>query len=447
MSARGVRALVTLCVAVAAFVAGYLVGRSGAPEPRESAPASRAEPSSESIPARDVERASSRPRHRADTEPAAPSPATESAAAPVDAPAERPAVTVRFVVRDRAGAPLAGATVESDTWGGVELTSSVTISTRPSDADGAITAHVPENEPWPIGVTVRRDGYAESEVLVSLDSARGGAVDVDLDRLVEVIGRCVDRGGQALAGIRVLGQGLFPQTATDAAGRFRLARVAQTGAYVRFFPDGRPLAAARAEVPSASGGVADVGDVLLEAGETLRGRFLDAAGNAIPGAKVMLVSRELEGVVVCGETRTDAEGRFAFEHVGRGTFDLGLVRPGVILDGGDNSDVAYDVHATDEVIVRATRDHYVGVQFVDEDHAIVKFNGGRVTWTALDDTSDRLVWWGLGGGWDHFHIAARPGATYEVRIELDGYEPTTLRATATDARDTHVDAVLRRKVR
>jgi len=442
MSAGGNRAIVTLCVVVAAFLAGYLVGRSPAPEPGESATTSRARPSIDAKPVRDAERAPPRPRRRADAEPPAPSP--ESAAAPVAGPAERPATKVRFVVRDRAGAHLAGATVESDTWLGVELTSSVTISHSPSDADGATTVDVQEDESWPFAVTVRRDGYAVREVLVSLDAARGGAVDVDLDRLVEVTGRCVDRGGRALAGIRVLGPASVAWTATDAAGRFRLPGVAQTGAYVRFFPDGKALAAVRAEVPAAPGAVVDLGDVLLETGETLRGRFLDAEGNPIPGAKAVIVGREFEDQV--GVTQTDAEGRFVFEHVGRGTFDVGILRPGFDLDGGDFTSLAYDVHASDELIVRATRDHYVGVQFVDEDHAVVKFRGGRVTWTALDDTSDRLVWWGPRGAWDHFHIPARPGATYEVRIDLDGYEATTIRATATDARDTHVDAVLRRKL-
>jgi hypothetical protein len=201
------------------------------------------------------------------------------------------------------------------------------------------------------------------------------------------------------------------------------------------------------DLPPARDGVVDLGDVILEPGDTLRGRFLDAGGNPIAGAKATLVSRELEGVPVDTWVKTDAEGRFAFERVGRGTFDLGLVRPGLRLDGGDLTDIVYGVSAGQEVIVRATRDHYVGVQFVDEDWTPVTFGGGRILWYALDDTSDRLDWWGIGGGWDHFHIAARPGATYEIRVELDGYEPAVLRATARETLDTHVDAVLRQKMR
>ena len=458
MSSGDRRAVMTLCVAAAAFVAGYLLGRSGGTEgdpPADPRPVAVASSGDANAP-RPVERPPSRTRRRAGPEPEptvrewvqVDGPGFEAAKAP-------PAATVRLRIRGGDGSPIAGAQVAVTATGGTYLHSRFFLGPDVTGADGSFDIRIPQDEfldYTSIDVRVTADGFAQREIRVPLRSLLGrsgdarGAIDVGLDRTVEVRGRCVDRVGQPIGGVRVSGPRNAVQAATDGEGRFRLTGIAETGAYLCFFPDQRPLAAARVDLPPATNGVVDLGDVILETGDTLRGRFLDAAGNAIAGARVILVGRELEGVVIGATATTDAEGRFAFEHVGRGTFDLGISRPGVELDGGDLTNIAYGVRASEEVIVRATRDHYVGVQFVDEEHEVVKFRGGRVTWYALDDATDRLDWWGVDGGWDHFHIAARPGATYEVRVELDGYEPAIVRATATETLDTHVDVVLRRKL-
>jgi hypothetical protein len=456
MSSRARRSIFTLCVAAAAFVAGYLLGRSGGDESGPPADPRRADAASSAgaKAPRPVERSPLHARRRAGPEPEPTFREPLRADGPGDGSAEEPpAATVRLRIRSRDGATVPGIRVSVTATGGPYLDWEM-LPSRVTDADGSIAIDIPKlvlADYTGIDVRVTADGFAPREIRVPLSSVVGrsgdarGAIDVGLDHTVEVRGRCVDRARKAIAGVNVLGPRGVATTFTDVEGRFRLTGVAEPGGYVRFFPGQLPLAAVRVDLSSSSHGVVDLGDVLLDSGETLRGRFLDAAGNPIAGAHAILVSRELEGVLVGAAVTTDAEGRFTFEHVGLGTFDVGLSRPGYDLDGGDLTNIAYGVRATEEVIVRATRDHYVGVQFVDEDKAMVKFRGGRVTWFALDDPSDRLDWWGIDGGWDHFHIAARPGATYEVRIELDGYEELILRATATEARDTHVDAVLRRK--
>jgi hypothetical protein len=354
---------------------------------------------------------------------------------------------VSVIVLDRDGAPVAGEEVEL-TGQMADVTDWMDYGSHRSGDDG--TARLPLDPAAADGVaslrlSVRRPGFAARDAHVSLSSALRGRVEVTLDRALTVVGRVVDRTGQPLGGIRVKGPRDAPEVHSDALGNFRLDGVSETGGFVRVLPSFRQLAPRRVELPAAAAGVVDLGDVLLDAGDTVRGRFLDAAGNPIAGAQVYVVNRELNALVGAAVV-TDAEGRFAFEHAGRGTHDVGFTRSGFNLDGGDLTNIAYDVRTNEEVIVRATRDHYVHVQFLGEAGELVTFPGGRVVWYALDDTSDRLDWRGLEGMWDHFHIAARPGATYEIRLELDGYEPAVVRATATEALDVRVDAVLRRKL-
>lgn len=437
----GARVVVTVAVAAAAFVAGYFVGVGERDEPAPVTATRHAAVRTADHQVRAEPVASAQKRRRAD-----PEVVVGTDADPPDPvvllPDER-FVPIPVTVRDREGRPLP----ESD----VELTSmdgSVVAKKVRTGKDGSVRADVGESV-LPtlrrVRVRVSRAGYVARSIVVARESVVHDGVEIALDREFSVRGRCVDRRGVAVAGVRVVGPRGAANARTDEAGRFRLDLV-ETDAYVRCFPDRMPLAAVRMDLPAESGGVVDLGDVVLETGDVLRGRFLDAEGNPIAGARAHLVSRELEGTIVGDVAVTDAEGRFAVEHVGRGTYDLGLLRPGLDLDGGDLTNIVYGVRASEEVIVRAVRDHYVHVQFEDDDGEPVRFRGGRVTWFALDDSSDRLDWWGLGGDWDHFHIAARPGATYEVRIDLDGFEPATIRATATEARDVRADAVLRRKL-
>jgi len=139
-------------------------------------------------------------------------------------------------------------------------------------------------------------------------------VEVVLDRNIEVRGRCVDERGAALPGILVRAPRETGAVATKADGSFAIDGLPETAAYIRVYPGDRPLAARVVRLPFRARERRDLGDIVLATGATLRGRYVDAKGAPVPNARVVLVCRELESGFL-GERKSDAEGRFTFDHV------------------------------------------------------------------------------------------------------------------------------------
>jgi hypothetical protein len=432
-------AALLLFVAGASLLAGWLIGR----ESRDTiaAPTPIARPSAAPmIPAaiRDEVR-----RRRTE---AAPSPA-EDPAAPVAHAVPR--AKWRVVVRDRDGSAVEGAKVRVWNDFGIDI-ASATVLLAPAattDATGTTAIDVDVSGAGEILqtaiVAVSHAGHLDAEVRVLETHDNDAAIEVVLDRAVRVLGRCVDVRGAPLRAIQARAARRSDGADSDADGRFVIDGLPVGVPYVRFLPNGQPLAARVVLLPAARDGVIDVGDVVLVAGSALHGRYVDANGAPVAGARVVLICRELESGCV-GATKSDVEGRFAFEHVGEGTIDVCVYRPDFPLDDAPGA-AAYGVPVDGtEVVVRAPGDHYADVRMRDESGAKVGFFAGRIVWFALDDPSERVDYRGLGSGWSHFHVPVRPRAVYEMQFELDGFEPMTMRVTGTDERDRPVEAVLLR---
>ncbi|MFK7742541.1 MAG: carboxypeptidase regulatory-like domain-containing protein [Planctomycetota bacterium] len=125
-------------------------------------------------------------------------------------------------------------------------------------------------------------------------------------------GRVVDATGRPLPMATVTLQpwvlrsndasGVWPQTQTDASGRFLLPLLAPGRASLRITHPGHPQAD-HSTGELAAGLTADVGDIRLAKGGQLRGRVISTAGEPLPDARVAVVGTQRSA-------STDPKGRF-----------------------------------------------------------------------------------------------------------------------------------------
>ena len=118
-------------------------------------------------------------------------------------------------------------------------------------------------------------------------------VELDLERGQRVLGRCVSSSGAPVPGVQVSsGTRMFT---TDQDGRFELDGVAWSGAklMVRSFTHVMPPPR---RIPAALGEV-DVGDIVLEDGQPVAGRVIDALGHIAANT-----GNDLESCATCHGT-------------------------------------------------------------------------------------------------------------------------------------------------
>ncbi|MEO6596652.1 MAG: carboxypeptidase-like regulatory domain-containing protein [Planctomycetota bacterium] len=143
---------------------------------------------------------------------------------------------------------------------------------------------------------------------------------------------------------------VIPQTRSDGQGRFVVGRVTQVTVTVR----------ATAEGPYVGGTKVDLGlqpqafvSVRLMPARKLSGRVLDAEGAAVAGAWVATTpTGDGEFGVLGTATRSDAEGRFVFEHVPFGRNALRVWRPSTYgfaadIDGAGDVELECRLEADD----------------------------------------------------------------------------------------------------
>lgn len=248
--------------------------------------------------------------------------------------------SVRVVVRDGAGAPVAGARVA--------LRSMLAWETETDAGGEAVLAGVGPG--WRT-LRVEAARFAPAARMVSTgDRAGEERIVVRLDRGAPVSGRVVSAAGAPVAGARVWASAasepfpvIDPQldaVVTDADGRWQMAALA-AGTYR--FAASHPAHAQTTTAPIAlSGATARDGvDIQLDDGGVLAGRVVDAAGAPVAGAELRVAARG-GGVAwrLLRVARAGGDGRFSI---------AGLPRRGVEIvahhDGGSSDIVAADLRA------------------------------------------------------------------------------------------------------
>jgi hypothetical protein len=260
-------------------------------------------------------------------------------------------------------------------------------------------------------------------------------------------GRCVDVAGRPIAGVLVIRAPAMSwnRVVSSDDGRFETGVRPDADRYLRFVPNG-PFAPRRVPLAAPEGGAIDLGDVVLLAGGTLRGVFLDLDDRPIAGAPIMLHDIDATCSARVGAT-TGRDGRFVLDHVPDGRCGISSRSPGCPLAPPEQDAQLWPVRAGDDVVLRVRSRHFVRFDYVDEEGSTVRIAGPRVRWYALDDPSEGESWEWEGGHWDHCFVPVRPGATYEIQYEIDGWLPLTHRFDGGEEAERRVRLVFRKAAR
>ena len=161
-----------------------------------------------------------------------------------------------------------------------------------------------------------------------------GEGDIDLGAFTlvpgaEIDGIVNDPDGQPVSGATVQVMRFGPDrdqertTTTDGDGRFRITGLPHELVDVTVQADGYPTFV----LPGARPATGELIVIELAAGASLAGRVVGASGNGVAGASVRLkpdITTRLRSHISSRDTfkRTDADGRFRFDHVIAGTWSL-----------------------------------------------------------------------------------------------------------------------------
>lgn len=193
--------------------------------------------------------------------------------------------TIHGVVVDRAGAPIAGATVTA------------LAEQARTDSAGHYSLSFPSGmDPNWSRVAAHADGHAYQTT--SLNPPRSGeTVEVNLTLFPEVriAGVVRDDDGDPLEGVTVWSWAREMNTMSDAEGRYELGHLDATRSHdhrieaekVGYLPRSLSVSSSGPLVATADGPVL-VCDITLSAGTTLRGRVNDPSGHPIHGARVQV---------------------------------------------------------------------------------------------------------------------------------------------------------------
>ena len=247
------------------------------------------------------------------------------------------------ILDDRSGAPLAGARVSVNLWGG-NTGDSASYGRGVSGEDGAY--EVKGLQPGHFGgIQARMDGYLDypdsrKGAMTSEQLAAGAAVERDarLRKGAAVAGRVADAKGTPVAGARVVATSFAPQRGMDTSppaltaedGSFRienlppgmtLLRVRAEGCAQADYPNNEWEALQQGPAPeSCSVKIPEEGearkDLVVVRGGSVSGAVADRDGKPVPGLQVTVSASK--NSVGGGTGTTDAEGKFRLEGVAPG---------------------------------------------------------------------------------------------------------------------------------
>lgn len=232
-------------------------------------------------------------------------------------------LTVRGVVHGPDGRPVADARVFADR--GLQPFPGETAETR-SEADGRFV--LPGLTPGTLKIVAIADGLGRGSA-----SAETGAEDVVLTLKAwgAIRGTVVDERGQPISPFRVSARaadvfsGRFEEIA-DASGAFELPAI-EAGSYTL---EVRAPGRVRLSLPAvnvSSGGVTDVGSLVLKGGGSVVGHVVDKAGEPIAGAEV--AGRQGQRIILGDEAAavSDAAGGFALNGFAAGPVQVTASHP------------------------------------------------------------------------------------------------------------------------
>ncbi len=217
-------------------------------------------------------------------------------------------------VMDQAGAPVAGARVylRKEEWDPSDLTSGV------SGADGAfILSGVPDGV---YQLFAEKQGFARSREgkLIAVDGSSVGGIEIRLTQGGSIVGRILGLEFSDLAQVQVMAELQVGQVMPD--GSYRIDHVAPGEQQVVASLSGRARQAEGQVVLEP--GVSEVRlDLEFREGFTLSGRVL-LNGEPLRGENLYILRRE---GFSSRWTKTDHEGRFRFEGLEAGSYNLQLL--------------------------------------------------------------------------------------------------------------------------
>jgi hypothetical protein len=363
--------------------------------------------------------------------------------------AEAVAARVRVVRLD--ATPIADATVKmlrheaGATW-------PLLVEAKTNGEGDAVLPAVPFGAgDWVAELRVAAAGFAPESTVVRPSALRKGPVVVELSPAVAVRGRAVDERGNPVADAEVRIGAV--KVATGADGRFDVTALPPEGGTVVI--DAADFAPSWVQNLRGDSGDVDVGDVVMRPGGTLRGVVVEADGKAVAGADVVV---EVPGVPWSRSGTTDAEGRFAFEHIalaehrvsakerpagrawgtGRKAEALG-VRPGP---------AAADASAPPDVRIVLTGALSVHVTFLNEaDRSAVVVTSVKLTAVETQgEDRGEVAWAWSGGNLDSIRFEPGRAGTFDITVEIPGYEPATGKAVeVAPDRETRIEVLFRRR--
>jgi RNA polymerase sigma factor (sigma-70 family) len=363
-----------------------------------------------------------------------------------------PVETVGGVVQDEQGRPVAGVRVAPVVW-----TSSADIRYLREDIENPAPAMTDDQGRWqcagmPAGIDASRVSIALTHPDYQRVDLPSGQAMVDvrrgkatvLPRGLDLNGRVVDIAGRPILGAKVLrGMDQFggevPRAESDEEGRFRFAHVPTGETVLTVQALGYAPALEKVVVRP---GLAPV-EFRLQKGRAVRGRVVDAKGEPLAGASVIVDGwrghRTLDW-----RTTTDEDGEFRWADAPPDSFWIGIGREGYL--GVSRREVP---PAAGDLTITLVKQLRVRGTVVDAEtrHAVKSFalvpgmeSGGNVS-PYWDRNEARL---GRRGRYEiRFEDFTRQEGR-RLRIEADGYMPAVSRVIRDDENDPVINFVLQK---
>jgi hypothetical protein len=319
------------------------------------------------------------------------------------------------------------------------------VLTAESDEEGRVAFPAVQLEPngW-VQLDATAPGRTPAQVLDRPSKVADRPVRLVLPRAVTVRGRAVDGAGQPVAGARarIVGSAFHVTTAGD--GRFALAALPPSGGALLVAKAGL-APALRPDLPGGGGDV-DVGDVLLGTGGRVVGVVLDAEGKPVAGA---LATLALEGTDVVLHATADASGRFAFDGVADLDHVLTVQEPAAPRNWSTRRKTVLGEVRPDRGEIRTALDGRATVvlRFLnDADRTPVVVGSVKLAARAVGPTPADLAWAWSGANIDSVRFQPEHAGTFDLTIEIPGWEVGTAKAVEVlPDRETTIEVLFRRR--
>ena len=315
-----------------------------------------------------------------------------------------------------------------------------------TDVNGAYRLHVPVSGHG--SLIVRAVGFQPGRATPGRRAPGDSQViDVELTPLLEkplrLNGLVRDGAGQFIGGAEVRATTAREAVTTDATGRYELAfDGVMYGAHLEIKTTARGYAKDVEVIDAAD--LSEEGlqlDIVLERGRRLEGSIVDIQGNAVRGARVRLGEAML---VATPRTYSGDDGRFVFDDVAVGTYELGARKRGfsdgvrdVAVSGGE-ADVAL-------LLEPLVLERSLPVSGIVRDSRGDPVVGASIRWEATEEdapTEHRGAAKSDSAG--RFHGEVAPGVAHTFKVLGPGLAGS---ATVVPAGESEIELTVERSVR